>query len=41
VLAPVIAIMLAIVIGFKMVIWLGALSYLMAFITLRSFLKIT
>jgi hypothetical protein len=39
VLAPVIAIMLAIVIGFKMVLWLGALSYLMAFITLYIFLK--
>jgi hypothetical protein len=41
VLAPVLSIMLAIVIGFKIVLWLGALSYLMAFFTLRRFLKIT
>jgi hypothetical protein len=39
VLAPILTIMLAMVIGFKMVLWLGALSYMMAFITLRSFLK--
>jgi hypothetical protein len=31
--------MIAMAIGFKMVLWLGALAYVMAFITLRSFLK--
>jgi hypothetical protein len=39
VLAPILTIMLAMVIGFKMVLWLGALSYMMAFITLRTSLK--
>jgi len=39
VLAPILTIMLAMVIGFKMVLWLGALAYGMAFITLRNFLK--
>jgi hypothetical protein len=39
VLSPILTIMLAMAIGFKMVLWLGALAYVMAFITLRSFLK--
>jgi hypothetical protein len=39
VLSPILTIMLAMAIGFKMVLWLGALVYTMAFITLRSFLK--
>jgi hypothetical protein len=39
VLAPVLTIMLAIIIGFKIVLWLGAVTYVMAFITLRGFLK--
>ena len=39
VLAPILTIMLAMVIGFKIVLWLGALAYVMAFITLRNFLK--
>ena len=39
VLAPILTIMLAMVIGFKMVLWLGALIYLMAFVTLRISLK--
>jgi hypothetical protein len=39
VLAPIVTIMLAIVIGFKIVLWIGALTYAMAFITLRRFLK--
>ncbi len=39
VLAPIVTIMLAIVIGFKIVLWIGALTYLMAFFTLRRFLK--
>jgi hypothetical protein len=39
VLAPILTIMLAMVVGFKAVLWLGAFAYLMAFITLRSFLK--
>jgi len=39
VLAPIVTIMLAIVIGFKIVLWLGALTYAMAFFTLRRFLK--
>jgi len=39
VLAPILTIMLAMVIGFKMVLWLGALSYMMAFVTLRTSLK--
>jgi hypothetical protein len=39
VLAPILTIMLAMVIGFKIVLWLGALAYGMAFITLRNFLR--
>jgi hypothetical protein len=39
VLAPVLAVMLAIVIGFKMVLWLGALTYFVAFINLEMFLR--
>ena len=39
VLAPVLTIMLAIIIGFKIVLWLGAVTYVMAFITLKGFLK--
>jgi hypothetical protein len=39
VLAPVLTIMLAMIVGFKIVLWLGASAYLMAFITLRSFLR--
>lgn len=41
VLAPILTIMLAIVTGFKIVLWLGALTYLIAFIILRRFLKKT
>ena len=36
VLAPILAIMLAMVIGFKIVLWIGALAYLMAFVSLRG-----
>jgi len=39
VLAPILTIMLSMVIGFKMVLWLGALTYVMAFMNLQSFLK--
>ncbi len=39
VLAPILTIMLSMVIGFKMVLWLGALTYAMAFMNLQSFLK--
>ncbi|MDI6889806.1 MAG: hypothetical protein QMC83_02545 [Thermodesulfovibrionales bacterium] len=39
VIAPILTIMSAMVIGFKMVLWIGALTYMMAFITLQSFLK--
>jgi len=39
VLAPILTIMLAMTIGFKMVLWLGALAYVMAFITLQRFVK--
>jgi hypothetical protein len=39
VLAPVLTIMLAIIIGFKIVLWLGAVTYVMAFIILKGFLK--
>jgi hypothetical protein len=39
VLAPILTIMLAMAIGFRIVLWLGALSYGMAFITLQRFLK--
>jgi len=39
VLAPILTIMLAMAIGFKMVLWLGALSYMMAFITLQNSLR--
>jgi hypothetical protein len=39
VIAPILTIMLAMAIGFKMVMWLGALAYGIAFISLRSFLR--
>jgi hypothetical protein len=39
VLAPILSIMLAMAIGFKIVLWIGALTYAMAFITLQSFLR--
>jgi hypothetical protein len=39
VLAPVLTIMLAMTIGFKTVLWIGALSYVMAFFALRRLLK--
>jgi hypothetical protein len=39
VLAPVLTIMLALVVGFKVVLWLAALTYGMAFVNLRGFLK--
>ncbi len=37
VLAPIMTMMLALTIGFKMVLWLGAFSYMMAFIALRVY----
>ncbi len=40
VLAPILTIMLAMTLGFTIVLWLGAFAYLMAFITLQNFLKI-
>ncbi|MFH0932860.1 MAG: hypothetical protein V1832_00900 [Nitrospirota bacterium] len=39
VLSPILTIMLAMAIGFKMVLWLGALAYVLAFITLQRFFK--
>ena len=39
VLAPILTMMLAMATGFKFVLWVGALSYGMAFITLKRFLK--
>jgi hypothetical protein len=39
VLAPVLTVMIAIDFGFKRVLWLSALSYLLAFLNLRIFLK--
>ena len=39
VLAPILSIMLAMVVGFKIVLWIGALTYAMAFITLKRFTK--
>ncbi|OGW36299.1 MAG: hypothetical protein A2Y97_09535 [Nitrospirae bacterium RBG_13_39_12] len=39
VLAPILTIMLALVTGFKIVLWLGALAYLMAFVFLKQFIK--
>jgi hypothetical protein len=36
VLAPVLTIMLAIMIGFKVVLWFGALAYLLAFVSLKK-----
>lgn len=39
VLAPILTIMIAMVIGFKMVLWLGALTYVMAFLILNNFAK--
>jgi hypothetical protein len=35
VLTPILTIMIAMIVGFKTVLWLGALAYLMAFITLK------
>jgi hypothetical protein len=37
VLAPIVTIMLAMIVGFKIVLWLGALLYLMAFLTLLMY----
>jgi hypothetical protein len=37
VLAPILTVMLAMIVGFKTVLWLGALAYFMAFITLQNF----
>jgi hypothetical protein len=39
VLAPLLTIMLAMVIGFKTVLWIGALAYMMAFLILKSFIR--
>ena len=39
VLAPILSIMLAMIVGFKIVLWIGALTYVMAFITLKRFAK--
>jgi hypothetical protein len=39
VLTPILAIMLAMVIGFKIVLWIGALMYAMAFITIQNSLR--
>ena len=39
VLAPIMTIMLAMAAGFKTVLWLGALAYLLAFISLRKIVK--
>jgi hypothetical protein len=39
VLAPILTVMLALTVGFKIVLWLGALAYLMAFIILQRFLR--
>jgi hypothetical protein len=39
VLTPILTVMLAMTMGFKAVLWLGAFAYLMAFISLQSFLK--
>ncbi|HSB51622.1 MAG TPA: hypothetical protein VLD40_03090, partial [Dissulfurispiraceae bacterium] len=39
VLAPLLAVMLAMIVGFKGVLWLGALCYLAAYFLLRLFLK--
>ena len=39
VLAPLLTVMLAMIVGFKTVLWLGALAYLMAFVTLQNFLR--
>jgi len=39
VLAPVLTVMLAMIAGFRVVFWLGALAYLLAFITLQGFLR--
>jgi hypothetical protein len=39
VIAPILAIMLALVTGFQTVIWMGALAYLLAFVSLRKLMK--
>ncbi|MBI5026033.1 MAG: hypothetical protein HZC12_04735 [Nitrospirae bacterium] len=39
VLAPILTIMLAMAVGFKVVLWFGALTYILAFVSLRSFLS--
>ncbi len=36
VLAPILTIMLAIVMGFKTVLWIGVMTYLLAFFSLRK-----
>lgn len=41
VLAPILTVMLAMVIGFKIVLWIGALTYVLAFITLKRFMRLT
>ncbi len=39
VLAPILTIMIAMAMGFKTVLWLGAFAYLMAFVTLKRFVR--
>jgi hypothetical protein len=39
VLAPILTMMLAMAFGFKIVLWLGALTYILAFVTLQIFLR--
>ena len=40
VLAPIMTIMIALVLGFRSVLWLGALAYLLAFVMLKVFLQL-
>jgi hypothetical protein len=39
VLAPILTIMLAMAVGFNIVLWLGALTYVLSFVTLQIFLR--
>ncbi len=39
VLAPILTVMFAMVIGFQIVLWAGALTYMMAFVTMQRFLR--
>jgi hypothetical protein len=41
VLAPILTVILAMEVGFKLVLWIGALTYVIAFLIMKRFLKKT